>query len=301
MPRRSTVSKKRSMFGGAANNVGPDIVGEINCESEESGLNLMLCQLRVRLLQICQCMVDIVNLNNHNQKIQRICLSEGVVLKRDTRPLEKRIKDAYDMLKGLVDKLPGDQNNFDDPNFLTRAQFSSLTTTYEHFKELIAKMKPIMVTEYPIYSDEYAHFLKLTKEVVNKLHTTFREAMSEEQVQSRQLSKEAAQFHNFERESLMSMKHILNSKPWHKAEQQVSSMRSNLEKRRSELPSGRPPPPPGAPAIAGLMGEVVTPPRVVAAPPPPPANSSWAVATPKREGRVLVPAGGRKTLRRRRY
>lgn len=298
MPRRSTVTKKRSMFGGAANNVGPNIVGEINCETEESGLNLMVCQLRLRLLQICQCMVDIVNLKNHNQKIQRICVSEGIILKNDTRPLEKRIKDAYDMLKGLVDKLPGNPENFDDPNFLTRLNFGSLTTTYEHFKALIDKMKPIMVTEYPIYSDEYANYLKLTKEVVNKLHTTFREPITEEQVQSRQLSKEAAQFHNSERESLMAMKQILNAKPWHKAEQQVSSMRANLEKRRSQLPSGGPGGPPGAP---GLMGEVVTPPKMVPAYVPNVQASSWAQATPPRGARVLAPAGGRRKTHRRRY
>lgn len=286
------------MFGGAANNAGPNIVGEINCETEESGLNLMICQLRVRLLQICQCLVDLVNLSNHNKKIHRVCLVEGVVLKNDTRPLEKRIKDAYDMLKGLVDKLPGNPENFDDANFMTKAQFASLTTAYEHFKALIHNMKPIMVTEYPIYSDEYAHYLKLTKEVVNKLHTTFRDAMTEEQVQTKQLSKEAAQFHNFERESLLSMKQILNAKPWHKAEQQVSSMRSNLEKRRSELPSGGPGGPPGAP---GLMGQVVTPPKMVPAYIPNVAANSWAQVTPPRGPRVLVPAGGRRKTHRRRY
>ena len=300
MHRRQTVSKRRSTVGGAAFGGTADLVGDINCDSE-TGLDLMICQFRLRLLQICQCIVNIVNVADHSQKLGRICLTEGVVLKNDVRPLEKRIKDAYEMLKGMVDKLPGNPENFDDPNFVTRLTMSSLTATYSHFNKLIEYMKPLMAIENPILSDEYTHYLKLVKEVVNKLDGEFRASLSEEQVASRQMSRQAAEFHEEERESLRVMKHLINTQAWHKAEQKVSAMRSSLEERRSQLPSGGPPRAPGAP---GLMGQVVTPPVMVPAYIPNAPTSSWAQATPPRrarEARVAEPAGGRRKTHRRRY
>jgi len=300
MPRRHTVSKRRSKVGGASYGVNADLVGDINCDPE-TGLELMICQFRLRVLQICQCIVNIVNVADHSEKIGRICYSEGVILKNDVRPLEKRIKDAYEMLKGVVDRLPGNPENFEDPNFLTRASFETLTVTYNHFKKLIEHMKPLMALESPILSDEYSHYLKLVKEVVNKLDGEFRESLSEEQVISRQMSKQVAEFREDERKTLVAMKHALNTQSWHKAEQQVSAMRSNLEQRRSQLPSGGPPRAPGAP---GLMGPNVKAPQVMVPAYIPPPTGSWAQVTPPRkarEERVAVPAGGRRKTHRRRY
>lgn len=300
MPRRQTVSKRRSKVGGASYGVHADIVGDINCDSE-TGLDLMICQFRLRVLQICQCIVNIVNVADHSETIGRICYTEGVILKNDVRPIEKRIKDTYEMLKGVVDRLPTYDDIFDDPNFLTRTSFETLTATYTHFKKLIEHMKPLMALESPIPSDEYTHYLKLVKEVVNKLDGEFRESLTDEQVSSRQLSKNVAEFREDERKSLIAMKQALNELDWYKAERQVSSMRSNLEQRRSQLPSGGPPRAPGAP---GLMGPNVKAPKVMVPAYIPEPTSSWAQVTPPRkarEERVAAPAGGRRKTHRRRY
>jgi hypothetical protein len=280
------------MYGGAG--LGLDPASDLTCETE-TGVDLMLCQLRERILQISQCVVDSVNLVEPNQKIQRICTAEGIYLKGDTRSLDKRVTDAYEMLKGMVDRIPGNAGNVPGPKFFTDFNLETLTAAYKHFKSLIAAIQPIAVTEFPIYSDEYVRFLNTVKSVVNKLQTTFLEAMTEERAQTRQLSREAASFHDEERHSLEKMKEILSSRSWHKAQKTVNRMGAELEVRRSQLPSG----PRGPPGASGLMGSVVTPPRVVAPPVVANNNSSWARASPVAGERVAVPAGGGKTRRRR--
>jgi hypothetical protein len=281
------------MRGGAG--LGKNPLEDLTCDNE-TGVDLMMCQLRERLLIISQCIVDTINVTKHNEKIERICTTEGIYLQGDVSKLEKRVKDAYEMLKGMVERLPGNAENFNSPKFYSSSVLLGLTTAYDHFKSLIDAIKPVMVTTFPIYSDEYVRFLNTAKAIVNKLQTTFLESMTEERAQTKQLSREAAEFHNEERKSLQVMKQALNSQVWHKAQRSVNLLSANLEKRRSQLPSGGPRVTPGAP---GLMGAVVTPPKIVApAYIPNVGENSWARASPV--ARKLVPAGGRKSRKTRR-